>query len=382
MKKRTISPLMALTTAALSLPVFAASAPLEKELSLSAASYQEDDLTQAHIILGSEERYDIDIFQFRLLTPLNRDFSLELSASHESMTGASPWSSVQGVDGEPSLVMTGATIKENRTQVGATVTRYEDNSSFAIGFSHSKEDDYEATALSLNAEWDLSNKLSTLAIGLSYSNDDIKPSDAIMFARVERESRRSISASINWTQVLNKNSLIQVGTSFTQHKGFLSDPYKLRDVRPGNKLEWASSLRYRKYFDQLNGAWHFDYRYYTDAYDVHSHTFYTAWYQNISPYLQLVPNVRYYSQDEAGFYSAFDDFALPLTQNQSSDFRLSTFGALTFGMKAIVRLNRFSINFSLDKYISDENYALTNSEFEHPALLDYTLISMGIDVRF
>ena len=373
---------MALTTAALSLPAFSASMPIESELSISASSYQEGDIGQDRILIGSEERYDIDIFQFRLLTPLHRDFSLELSASHESMTGASPWSTLQGADGEPALVMTGATIKDRRTQIGATVTRYKDNSSFGIGFSHSKEDDYESTAVNLGAEWDLDHKLTTLAIGLSYSNDNIKPSDAIMFGRVEQQNRRSISASLSWTQVLSKSSLIQVGTSLTQHKGFLSDPYKLRDVRPGDKLEWASNVRYRKFFDPVNGAWHFDYRYYTDEYNIHSHTLYTAWYQNIGSRLQLVPNVRYYSQDEAKFYSAFDNFALPVSENQSSDFRLSTFGAFTFGLKAVVRLNQFSINFSYDKYISDEKYALSSADFEHPALLDYTLLSMGIDVRF
>ena len=373
---------MALTTAALSMPVFAASSPVETELSVSAASYREGDIKQERILLGSDERYNIDIYQFRVLTPLTKDFSLELSASHESMTGASPWSTLQGVDGEPSLVMTGATIKDNRTQLGAVVTRYLKNSSFGIGFSHSKEDDYESTAVSLSGEWDINNKLSTLAIGLSYSNDDIKPSDAILFARVEQESRRSISASVSWTQVLSKSSLIQVGTSLTQHKGFLSDPYKLRDIRPDERLEWASSIRYRRFFDRVDGAWHLDYRYYSDAYDIHSHTFYTAWYQNIGPRLQLVPSIRYYSQDEAEFYSAFDNFVLPLAQSQSSDFRMSTFGAFTFGLKAVVRLNRFSINFSYDRYISDEKYALSSAEFEHPALLKYNLLSMGLDVRF
>ena len=49
----------------------------------------------------------------------------------------------------------------------------------------------------------------------------------------------TISASVAWTQILNKSSLIQLGTSLTHHKGFLTDPYKLlpklfRDVSDKN----------------------------------------------------------------------------------------------------------------------------------------------------
>ena len=382
MSKPKVSPLIALTSAALALPAFAASQPVETELSVRASSYAEDDAPEDRILLGSDERYQIEVYQFRLLTPVSRNFSLEVSASHESMSGASPWSSIQGVDGDPSLIMTGATIKDNRTEVGATITRYGENSSFGIGVTHSQEDDYEATALSLNAEWDFNSKLSTLAVGLSYSNDDIEPSDAEMFGRVEREEKHSGSLSLSWTQVLNKSSVVQLGLSLTKHEGFLTDPYKLRDVRPDHRFEWASSLRYRKYFDLLNGAWHFDYRYYSDDYKVHSHTFETAWHQNLGPRFQIVPSVRYYSQDAANFYTAFDNFIVPLSENQSSDFRLSTFGALTFGLKVIVGIRRSSLTISIDRYISDDSYAFSSSEFEHPALLDYTLLSLGLNLRF
>ena len=382
MRKSKTSPLLALTSAALALPAFAASQPVETELSVRASSYSEGDAPEDRILVGSDERYQIDIYQFRLLTPVNRDFSLEVSASHESMSGASPWSSLKDADGDPSLVMTGATIKDNRTEIGATVTRYGDNSSFGIGISHSQEDDYEATALSLNADWDFNNKLSTLAIGLSYSSDDIKPSDAQIFDRVEQEEKHSGSFSISWTQVLNKSSVLQLALSLTKHEGFLTDPYKLRDVRPDTRFEWASSLKYRKFFDSANGAWHFNYRYYSDDYNVHSHTFETAWHQNLGPRFQVIPSVRYYAQDEAEFYIDFDNFITPLSQNQSSDFRLSTFGAVTFGLKAVIGIRNSSITFSIDRYISDERFAFSNAEFEHPALLDYTLMSVGLNLRF
>ena len=334
------------------------------------------------VLLGSDERYEIDIHQFYILAPLGRNWSLAFNTSRETMSGASPWGTVNGIDGKPSLIMSGATIRESRTEVSITTQRYFQNGNVGIGYSHSEEDDYEADAIILSGEWDFNQKLSTLALGMSYSSDDIEPTDALLFGRVQKEHKRSRSFSISWTQVLNKTSVLQSGISVTRHDGFLSDPYKLRDVRPDERLEWALTMRYRKYVEKRSGAWHLDYRYYEDDFGVHSHTLQTAWYQNIGSSLQIVPNVRYYSQREADFYVAVDDFSLPLTVNQSSDYRLATYGAYTFGLKGIVKHNDWAITISFDHYISRKKYSLSDTEFEHPALLDFTLASIGFDFKF
>ena len=124
------------------------------------------------------------------------------------------------------------------------------------------------------------------------------------------------------------------------------------------------------------------YRYYEDDFGIHSHTLQTAWHQNLGSSFQIVPSVRYYSQREADFYLPFDDYTLPLTVNQSSDYRLSTYGAFTFGLKGIVNHNNWVITVSFDRYISARKYGLSDSEFEHPALVNFTLASIGFDIRF
>jgi hypothetical protein len=288
---------------------------------------------------------------------------------------------VEGLDGKPALIMSGATIRESRTEVSAATSRYFQNGSVGVGISHSEEDDYEADAIVLSGEWDFSQKLSTLAVGMSYSSDVIEPTDALLFDRVQKEDKRSRSFTIGWTQILNKSSVLQSGISLTKHDGYLTDPYKLRDVRPDERLEWAVSLRYRKYLEKASGAWHLDYRYYSDDWGVDSHTLETAWYQNLGSRFQFVPSVRYYSQREADFYLPFDDFTLPLTVDQSSDYRLSTYGAYTFGLKGIVNHNDWTVTISVDRYISREKYGLWNAEFEHPALLNFTLASIGFNIK-
>lgn len=381
-KRRGPSPLLALSSAALSLPAFAASQPVETQLSISTSVYKEDDARKDRVLAGSDERYEIDIHQFYLLTPVARNWSLAFNVSREIMSGASPWYTVPGVDGKPALIMSGATIRESRTEVSVAATRYTERASFGVAITRSKEDDYEADAVVLSGEWDFNNQLSTLAVGLSYSSDKIEPTQALLFGRVEKEDRRSRSLSIGWTQILNKTSVLQSSISVTKHDGYLTDPYKLRDVRPDERLQWAVSLRHRKYFENRNAAWHLDYRYYDDDFGVHSHTLQTAWYQNVGDLFQIVPSLRYYSQRKADFYLAVDDFSLPLNVNQSSDYRLSSYGAYTFGLKGVVKHNNWSVTVSVDRYISGEKYGLSEAEFEHPALLDFTLASLGFDVRF
>ena len=172
-----------------------------------------------------------------------------------------------------------------------------------------------------------------MSAGVSHSRDVIKPTDAAAFGRVSREERQSRSASVGVSQVIDRSSAVYAGLSVTDHSGYLSDPYKLRDTRPEERLERALSIRYRHFLDGPNAAVHLDYRYFDDDWGIASHTLHTSWYQNLGAWFQVVPNVRYYSQSEADFYRPVDAFNLSLDMHQSSDFRLSAYGAFTFGVK-------------------------------------------------
>ena len=366
----------------MALPAFAAPQPVETIVAIKATTYQEEDVPQRDVLAGSDERYKIDIGQFRLLTPVGEKWSLGVDVAYETMSGASPWGTIMGADGEASLIMSGATIRDKRTEVSLTATHHGESRSISVGLTSSDEDDYEARAVAISGEWEMNNKLSTLSLGVSYSNDDIEPTDALSFGRVQREEKKSRSLSAGWAQVLNKNSVLHVGLDVTDHDGYLSDPYKLRDVRPDEKLEWALSLKYRRYFDNQNAALHLDYRYYDDDWGINSHTFYTGWHQNFGDNVRVVPNVRYYSQNEADFYRGTDDFGLATSVNQSSDFRLSGYGAYTMGVKLIYSALQWDVSLSLDRYISDKSYGHDASDQSHPALLSFNMTSVGLNFRF
>lgn len=367
--------------AAMSLPAFSATQPVESTASFGASNYQEADIPR-HLVLGGDtRRYDVDIRQFRLLTPVGRRWSLDVGVSGEAMSGASPWATVRGAHGKPELIMSGATIQDSRTEVNVSAAHYGEDRSTALTLARSSEDDYEADALALSGEWTFNADLTTLSLGASYSSDVIEPVDAALFGRVQREERRTRSVSVGISQVLNRASALYGGLSVTDHAGYLSDPYKLRDVRPTQRRERAVSVRYRHFMDRPGAALHLDYRYFDDDWGIGSHTLHTSWYQNVRTEVQLVPNLRYYSQSAADFYRSIDNFALPLTVSQSSDFRLSGYGAITYGLKGVIHTPRWSLTVSADRYVGRASYGLVAS-LEHPARLEFTLASVVIDIRF
>ena len=365
----------------MSLPAFSATQPAESTVSVGFSNYREADAPRHLVVGGDTRRYDIDIRQFRLLTPVGRSWSLDLGLSKETMSGASPWGTVLGPDGKPELIMSGATIHESRTEVNLGATHYGEDSSASLTLTRSEEDDYTANAISLSGEWTFNDDLTTLSLGISYSSDNIEPTDAIAYGRVTREERLSRSASAGVSQVIDRSSAIYAGLSITEDEGYLSDPYKLRDVRPGERLESALGVRYRRFFDGPNAALHLDYRYFGDDWGIDSHTLHTSWYQNLGHAFQVVPNVRYYSQSEADFYRPFDDFRLPPDTPQSSDFRLSAYGAFTFGLKGVFQQPGWSLTIGADRYVAKGKYGLSSGA-PHPGHLSFTLASVIFEIKF
>ena len=379
MKK--INPLLALTGAALALPAIAADQPTSAKLSFTSSTYHEEDIKNSAILSGSGKRYDIEKNQFRLVTPVGENWSGALYVSQEAMSGASPWGTFDGEDDDGSVIMSGATIRDKRTQVNLSTRKYNEDSSYEFTLTRSKEDDYSARGFGFSGEWDLNNKLSTISAGLSFSDDEIKPVDALKFGRIERGKKQTRSFAAGWTQIINQNSVLFTGISRTEKRGLLSDPYKLRDTRPSQKKEWTLSFKYRQYFAPRNAALHADYRLYHDDFGVTSHTAGIAWKKSIGENLKISPRFRYYTQSEADFYAFGDNYTLAKTEAQSSDHRLSGFGSTTTGVQISYLLGKWSMKMSFDRYSSKNSLGHAASEREHPALLNFTLWSAGFDLE-
>ncbi|MGI9289274.1 MAG: DUF3570 domain-containing protein [Pseudomonadales bacterium] len=380
--------LTALTSVALLIPGFNSSAradpqPEATSLGYRYSFYSEKDLPDNNVEqLSTTERYEIDVHQFQLVAPVADRYSVKADLQYETMSGASPWQTQKDSQGIPRLIMSGASIKDTRTDVAVQLSRHGDNGKWTVGYQRSDEDDYEANALSVAVEWDINNRHTTISTGASYSDDELEPTQGTFLNAqpITREDKQTASVFVGVSQILGKNSLAQASLSFTRHDGYLTDPYKFNDRRPDERDQWTLSTGYRRFFNDLDAALHADYRFYDDDWGVNSHTLSAAWYQNLGPQWQLVPSVRYYSQDSAQFFGneARDHEAAPFF---SDDFRLSTYGAVSFGLKLNYQISSWTITFGGEQYTSNGHLGVSNVSEEAPALLEFTRFTLGLDYR-
>ena len=377
--------LLALTASALALPGISVPAkadtpPTETSLGYRVSTYEEDNLPEKFLFAGSPERYDITIHQFQLVTPVGENYGLTLSSSYESMSGASPWYALPAFDGEKSIVMSGATIHEQRRDYNLTMRRYQDNGNYAFSLGTSNENDYDSWSGGFDMARNFNNDLTTLSGGISVSNDDINPTDAALFNRVTDESKRTTSGFFSLSQIIDQNSLFQSSLNITRHNGFLTDPYKLGDLRPESRTQVAWSNAYRRFFTPLDAAMHLDLRLYDDDFGINSVTLDASWYQNIGDNWQVTPSIRYYSQSAADFFTPVNDFSSPGVPN-SSDYRLAAYGAVSGGLQVQTRLDDLTLTFVLERYVTDDGYSIYGGD-SSPALVNFTRMSLGVSYTF
>ncbi len=378
--------LTALTSAALLLPgvsnTQADAQPETTTLGYRYSFYKEDDLDRDKVAPGSTtERYEIDINQLRIEAPIAETFSIVADLAYERMSGASPWQTEKNAQGEPVLIMSGASIRDNRTDVAVTLNRHRDKGRWGVFYQYSGEDDYISNAAGFDLLWELNSDMTTIGTGLSYSFDQITPTQGVFPTGTLDDDKRKGSVYLSGSQVINAKSVFQTALSYTQQDGYLDDPYKFNDRRPDQRRQWALTAGYRYFLDSLRAALHADYRFYHDSWGIDSQTLSVSWYQNIGRRWQLVPYLRYYSQTSAGF---FGNEAREHEDDRyfSDDYRMSGYGAWSFGLKLNLQFDNWLLTASGQRYISDAGFALQSVDEIAPGLVDFNRFTLGLSYRF
>ncbi|GJM14539.1 MAG: hypothetical protein DHS20C12_29420 [Pseudohongiella sp.] len=352
-------------------------------MSYKFSNYQEDDLSRSEVPFGDLDRYDIDVHQFQLLTPVGRNWALQLDANHEEMSGASPWFTTPDAQGRPIVSLSGASgITDSRSELSITGHYFLENGKLAGNIGYSEENDYRAVYFGFSGERHFNNDMTTVAVGVSHSDDEVFPTDALLFGRVLKEDKSNSSLFVSVSQIINQSSTWQGSVSISEMSGFLSDPYKFRDVRPGDKTQLTLANSYRHYFSSADAALHLNHRYYHDDFGISSHTVDASWHQNINRDFRVVPTLRYYSQSAADFHTNIDDFSRPLNEYQSSDYRLSAFGAFSAGLHLIGKFGNWEATLSAERYLANEKYSAHTVNEPAAALIQYNRVSFGLDYKY
>lgn len=390
-----------LSSAALLLPGMTATSTLAVEpietASVSARlhNYGESDLPQQSSgaeALAAKERYDIDVMQLNLALPVTASADVSISLQQDKMSGASPWYTSVDTKQQIMQVMSGASIEETRTDIEVNPRYFQGGVSYGVRLGVSDEDDYRSEMLGFNYERENAQKTGTWQFAVDYSDDKIEPVDYQIYSiRPIKATRESTSFHLSYSKILNRFSMAQIGISFTEKSGYLADPYKAvfnhttqtleSEQRPDSRSQWAVSAKWRRYQKQWDSALHADYRYYRDDWEVQSHAVDLALHKNLSTHWQIVPSLRYYSQQRAEFYQAY--YVSPRADGlQSTDYRLASYGAVTVGLATVGRFGQWQLRLGAQRYRTDSGWGLKSDPVDNPGLVDFTLVSLGFDYRF
>ncbi|AXQ31519.1 DUF3570 domain-containing protein [Solimonas sp. K1W22B-7] len=386
--KNTSKALAALTQAALALPGVALAAEVQSDYLFS--YYKEGDISGSKSAGNASERYEILSHMFRVVAPLG-DSAVGLNLTYETMSGASPWWIQPGTNGAPQVVMSGASIREERVDLQGTYSLPVAPFQTAFTLGYSTEDDYEAINAGVELELEDDENGVTWTGGLGYSSDTIKPVQLTGFDRIDEDDKSTLTLYGGAALVLNANTVVQGSLSYQKGDGYLTDPYKriwltstantAQESRPDGRQSWAASAKLRHFLTQQNAAVHVDYRYYHDDWEIDAHTLEVAWAQSLPDNLRIIPSLRWYSQSQAFFYAPYynaprgDGFG-------SSDYRLSPYGALSARVDVSKAVGALAFGGGLEYYKASKDFALKSVDVENPALIDYWSVQLRATYRF
>ena len=312
----------ALIAAALALPgilpapVHAQTAPDEGVVALRYLDYRDWQPGARRMTVRNPSLY--------ALVPLGGSLAVEGSVIYDAMSGASP------LHHDTLSGASGLGITDYRTAGDMRLTKYIDGNALAFGVAGSYERDYKSRAASFEWRRASADRNTTLAVGLAATRDSIDSANGV----AKNQHKETYDLLLGVTQVLSSESLVESSLTWSDGRGYYSDPYKLLDTRPDRRRIFAWLTRYNRYLPEPDATLRVAYRYLDDSFGERSHMVEASWVQTLPRGFTLTPTLRYYTQGAADFYHdpPFPEGSVP-GQPYTADTRLSAYGAITAGLR-------------------------------------------------
>ncbi len=297
---------------------------------------------------------------------------------YDASSGASVYSRGEGVPEYGNIK-----YDEMRTSGGMSLTtRFDNRDELTVGFNYSGEYDFRSREASAEyMHWLDRAKNSSISFGLSYQDNDIlvrcppgtgDTCDANSGASTVMNAE-AINTQLSYFQNINAKSYFQASLFYIEDDGFLSSPYSnvvrnydettntgdiVSEIRPDKRTAYGTSLKYATVLAS-DITTHINYRYYTDDWDIDSHTIDTDIFYELSNDWLLNFGLRYYMQSEANFYNESKDY-FTSQEYASSDKRLSDFNALTYKLGVDYAVSdSLNVNFSANYYDQSTDLSAT-----------------------
>lgn len=223
-----------------------------------------------------------------------------------------------------------------------------------MGGDVSYEHDFLSTSVNGALARDFNDKNTTVSVSGNAEFDLVHPiggspvplSDYTLFDKVGNHSKHDLNLVFGLTQVMARRWLSSANLSVDRFSGYLNDPYKIVSVvdnvgnvtgylyenRPNNRTRASAYWENRFGFSRtMIGV---SVRYMADDWGIHSDTAQLRlrwWNSHHDQYLE--PQLRWYQQTQANFYTPWlTSMTVPSTF-ASADERLGAFHAITWGLK-------------------------------------------------
>ncbi len=369
----------ALFAAAMALPlsnsVFAEAAPEKGIVAFKYLNYEDRDSNP------DQERISVNAFSVMGMAPIAGKWSITTTYTNDSVSGASPSGHSEY---SPNFISGASKIHEQRQAVDLGVTHYFQRGTVTLGQSYSSENDYISRGYSAQGTLSTEDKNTTFALGGSYTTDTISPTgltdiydNQIVF------DKRTVAWFAGITKVLTKSDIVQLNLGYSRGMGDFTDHYKNFDKRPERRESETVMTRWNHHFDGSDGTSRLSYRYYTDTFGIHAHTFGLEYVQPVVNEWTVIPSIRYYSQTAADFYSPTGVPLPPPEAYCSLDQRLSSFGALTFSIKVEKRIAKeWLVDAKYENYEQRAGWSMTGGGDKGLASFSARFIQLGLSREF
>ena len=222
------------------------------------------------------------------------------------------------------VITTASPYTEERTQYSLSGDYLRGNTTISAGYTNSVESDFDANTYHLAVSQDMFGQLTTLTLSYAYGDDTVRRSDDPNFFRDNTRQQYGVGV----TQILTRNLITALNVEVITDEGFLNNPYRSvrfldsdsllgysyeQELYPRTRTSTAVGLR-AKYHMPYRAALEGQYRFFTDTWDIQSHT---AAITYIHPWRDFTFTAKYRYHDQTGAHFFRDVFA----RSEATNFR-------------------------------------------------------------
>lgn len=236
------------------------------------------------------------------------------------------------------VLATASPYTEERTEYTVGLDYLQGSALLTLNYTNSSENDYEANTLYFGVSQEFFGNMTTLTLGYARGWDTVgEVGNSDFSAEADRQNYQ-----FGISQVLTPNTIAGLDLEVVTDEGFLQNPYRQNrfidpndptsfryqpERYPETRTSFAAGIRARAFLPWRAsvGA---SYRYFTDTWGINAHTVQLNYVHNLSPRLTVEGGIRYYSQEQADFYSDLYDFQNSQT-HLARDKEMSSFTGTT-----------------------------------------------------